>query len=97
MGSSENPSAEIYIPGEWSDAAGSIVASLSPPPIVVICGAKNCGKTTFSRHLMNVMLQNDTHTYTKVAYLDTDVGQPEFTPPGFLSLTVVDKLTPGTR
>lgn len=33
--------------------------------------------------------------YRKVAYLDTDVGQPEFTAPGFLSLTVVDKLTPG--
>lgn len=33
--------------------------------------------------------------HRKVAYLDTDVGQPEFTAPGFLSLTVVDKLTPG--
>ena len=33
--------------------------------------------------------------YKKVVYLDSDVGQPEFTPPGFLSLTVVDKLTPG--
>ncbi|KAK1565370.1 hypothetical protein Q3G72_024977 [Acer saccharum] len=33
--------------------------------------------------------------YRKVAYLDTDVGQPEFPAPGFLSLTVVDKLTPG--
>lgn len=34
--------------------------------------------------------------YQKVAYLDTDVGQTEFTPPGFLSLTVIDQLTPGT-
>jgi hypothetical protein len=33
--------------------------------------------------------------YKRVGYLDTDVGQPEFTTPGFLSLTVVDKLTPG--
>lgn len=30
-----------------------------------------------------------------MVYLDSDVGQPEFTPPGFLSLTLVDKLTPG--
>ena len=35
--------------------------------------------------------------YQKVAYLDTDVGQTEFTPPGFLSLTVIDQLTPGTH
>ncbi|KAM3756893.1 hypothetical protein ACB098_02G147400 [Castanea mollissima] len=32
--------------------------------------------------------------YLEIAYLDTDVGQPKFTPPGFLSLTVVDKLSP---
>ncbi|MED6202493.1 hypothetical protein PIB30_106182, partial [Stylosanthes scabra] len=93
MGSSESPLTEIYIPGEWSDAVEFIVSKRSPPPIVVVCGAKNCGKTTFSRNLMNVMLQNDTCSYAKVAYLDTDVGQPEFTPPGFLSLTIVDKVT----
>ncbi|VVB13545.1 unnamed protein product [Arabis nemorensis] len=34
--------------------------------------------------------------YERVAYLDTDVGQPEFTAPGFLSLTVVDKSSLGT-
>lgn len=33
--------------------------------------------------------------YKRVAYLDTDVGQSEFTPPGLLSLTVIDKITPG--
>ena len=33
--------------------------------------------------------------YKKVAYLDTDVGQTEFTPPVLLSLTVIDKVTPG--
>lgn len=27
--------------------------------------------------------------YEKVAYLDTDLGQPEFTPPGFVSLNVL--------
>ncbi|KAL5747313.1 hypothetical protein ACOSP7_024310 [Xanthoceras sorbifolium] len=88
----ENSSPDIYIPQEWSDAADSIAydSNTSPPPIALICGAKNCGKTTFSRHLVNILLQR----YRKVAYLDTDVGQPEFTAPGFLSLTVVDKLTP---
>ncbi|PON86110.1 P-loop containing nucleoside triphosphate hydrolase [Trema orientale] len=88
----EKPSPDIYIPQEWSDAADSIAydSVTSPPPIAFICGAKNSGKTTFSRHLLNILLNR----YKKVAYLDTDVGQSEFTTPGFLSLTVVDKLTP---
>ncbi|CAK9312030.1 unnamed protein product [Citrullus colocynthis] len=88
----ENLSPNIFIPEEWSEAAESIVfdSPTSPPPVVLICGAKNCGKSTFSRHLLNVFLQR----HKKVVYLDSDVGQPEFTPPGFLSLTVVDRLTP---
>ncbi|KAG2679077.1 hypothetical protein I3843_11G034000 [Carya illinoinensis] len=87
----ETQSPNIYISEEWSHAAESIVydAVTSLPPIALICGAKNCGKTTFSRYLLNILLQR----YKKVVYLDTDVGQPEFTPPGFVSLTVVDKLT----
>ncbi|XP_042497065.1 polynucleotide 5'-hydroxyl-kinase NOL9 [Macadamia integrifolia] len=88
----EAPSPNIFIPDSWSEAADSIAydSSTSPPPIAFICGAKNSGKTTFSRHLLNTFLQR----YRKVAYLDTDVGQPEFTPPGCLSLTVINKLTP---
>ncbi|KAK1645171.1 hypothetical protein QYE76_062976 [Lolium multiflorum] len=31
--------------------------------------------------------------YKRVAYLDTDVGQPEFTPPGFVSLHVLEEQT----
>lgn len=31
-----------------------------------------------------------------MAFLDTDVGQTEFTAPGLLSLAVIDKITPGT-
>ncbi|CAL0325387.1 unnamed protein product [Lupinus luteus] len=83
---------EIYIPEQWSLAADSIAydSITSPPPIILVCGPSNCGKTTFSRHILSVMLQR----YKKVAYLDTDVGQPEFTPPGFLSLTVLHELTP---
>ncbi|PQQ08470.1 polynucleotide 5-hydroxyl-kinase NOL9 [Prunus yedoensis var. nudiflora] len=88
----ENPSPNIYIPPEWSEAADCIAydSVTSPPPIAIVCGAKNCGKSTFSRYLLNILLQR----YKKVGYLDTDVGQPEFSPPGFLSLTVVDEVTP---
>lgn len=89
----EEKERNIFIPEAWSDAAASIAYSpvTSNPPVALICGAKNSGKSTFSRHLLNTLLQR----YKKVAYLDTDVGQPEFTPPGFISLTVIDKVTPG--
>ncbi|KAI3928707.1 hypothetical protein MKW98_024308 [Papaver atlanticum] len=50
------------------------------------------GKTTFSRILLNTLLQDK--RFDKVAYLDTDVGQPEFTPPGCLALTIIEKQTP---
>ncbi|XP_030531197.2 polynucleotide 5'-hydroxyl-kinase NOL9 [Rhodamnia argentea] len=92
MAETEAPSPAIFIHDEWSEAADTIAycSVASSPPVALICGAKNCGKTTLSRHLLNVLLQR----YKRVAYLDTDVGQPEFTPPGFLSLTIVDKLTP---
>lgn len=85
----DTPSPEIFIPSEWCNAANAIAyESVNPPPAALICGPKNCGKTTFSRHLLNVLLRR----YKKVAYLDTDVGQAVFTPPGFLSLTIVDKM-----
>nr|GMC69758.1 polynucleotide 5'-hydroxyl-kinase NOL9 [Ipomoea batatas] len=86
----EIPSPDIITPNEWSDAADTIAydSVTSPPPVSFICGPKNCGKTTFSRHLLHVLLNR----YRKVAYLDTDVGQTEFTPPGFLSLTIIDKI-----
>ncbi|XP_015578649.1 polynucleotide 5'-hydroxyl-kinase NOL9 isoform X1 [Ricinus communis] len=88
----EASSPSIHIPQEWSEAANTIAydSPTSPLPVSLICGAKNCGKTTFSRYLLNTLLQR----YRRVGYLDTDVGQPEFTTPGFVSLTVVDKLTP---
>lgn len=81
----------IFIPEEWFEAVESIAYGpvTSPPPTAFVCGAKNSGKTTFSRHLINVLLRR----YKKVAYLDTDVGQAEFTPPGCLSLTLIDKIT----
>ncbi|KAF5198920.1 Polynucleotide 5'-hydroxyl-kinase NOL9 [Thalictrum thalictroides] len=84
-------SSSIYIPGHWSETAELITnASTYPPPIAFICGPKNSGKTTFSRYLLNTLLQR----YKEVAYLDTDCGQPEFTPPGCLSLSVIDEQTP---
>lgn len=157
-----------FIPEEWSNAASSVSCSSLQPVIALVCGPKNSGKSTFSRNLVEVLLQRllllllqplfivpslltsvreseyhfakcksaavgknvftfyfslngsniffsglwwlllcldkfywkfdlcGFYRYKRVAYLDTDVGQPEFTAPGFLSLTVVDKSILGT-
>ncbi|WOL09155.1 polynucleotide 5'-hydroxyl-kinase NOL9 isoform X1 [Canna indica] len=78
---------EVIIPRDWSETAEEIACTSSPPPVVLICGPKNSGKSTFSRYLLNALLPS----HGKVGYLDTDVGQPEFSPPGCISLTVVDE------
>ncbi len=60
----------------------------------MICGPKNSGKSTFMRILTNKILTdtrleelNDEETTEEgVILLDLDPGQPEFVPPGQLSL-----------
>lgn len=53
--------------------------------VILVCGAKNVGKSTFIRILVNTLLN---HT-TSVDYLEGDLGQTEFTPAGCLSLSTV--------
>ncbi|KAL4559251.1 hypothetical protein LXL04_031386 [Taraxacum kok-saghyz] len=82
----ESEATDIHIPEDWSEAADTIANGGAHTPTTFICGPKNSGKSTFSRHLLHVLLRR----HKRVAYLDTDVGQPEFTPPGCLSLTLLD-------
>ncbi|KAG2586533.1 hypothetical protein PVAP13_5NG120816 [Panicum virgatum] len=84
--SSPAPRTEAVIPPDWASAV-TLVSSHSTPPVVVVCGPKNSGKSTFSRILLNALLPR----HGKVAYLDTDVGQPEFGLPGCLSFHIVDE------
>ncbi|KAJ3694113.1 hypothetical protein LUZ60_009593 [Juncus effusus] len=84
IGSQSPQSREIVMPPLWADAAESAAAA---PVVVAICGPKNSGKSTFSRFLLNTLL----HRYKRVGYLDTDVGQPEFSLPGFISLNIIDE------
>ncbi|KAJ1972917.1 Polynucleotide 5'-hydroxyl-kinase grc3, partial [Dimargaris verticillata] len=55
-------------------------------PVAVVAGAKGVGKSTFARHLVNQLL----NVHQRVAFLDTDLGQPEFGPPGLVSLHILD-------
>lgn len=61
--------------------------TIQGPPIVVICGSKNVGKSTFSQYLVNTLLNR----YSEVGFLETDVGQPELTVAGCLSLHILSK------
>lgn len=53
--------------------------------VILVCGSKNVGKSTFIRMLINTLLN---HTGS-VEYLEGDLGQTEFTPSGCLSLSTV--------
>ncbi|KAF7663519.1 hypothetical protein LDENG_00208620 [Lucifuga dentata] len=53
--------------------------------VILVCGTKNVGKSTFIRILINTLLN---HT-ASVDYLEGDLGQTEFTPAGCLSLLTV--------
>ncbi|KAF7010365.1 hypothetical protein CFC21_024788 [Triticum aestivum] len=77
---------EVVVPEDWALATKVISSDLSSP-VVLVCGPSNSGKSTFTRLLLNKLLPS----YGRIGYLDTDVGQPEFSPPGCLSLHIVDE------
>lgn len=70
------------LPPLWHQAAGEVqhtlaaaaaaqgAAGTGQPPVIVVCGAKKVGKSTFARFLLNSLLAQ----YGCVAYLDTGMG-----------------------
>nr|XP_020474626.1 polynucleotide 5'-hydroxyl-kinase NOL9 [Monopterus albus] len=68
-----------------STAVGACRGDMDGCAVILVCGAKNVGKSTFIRILINTLLN---HTAC-VDYLEGDLGQTEFTPPGCLSLSTV--------
>ena len=74
---------------DWAKAADAVLAA--PPStdgsgLVLVCGAKGVGKSSMCRFLVNRMLGR----HPTVAYMDCDLGQPELTPPGQVSLHLLD-------
>ena len=65
------------------EAMQEACASMGAPAAAAVCGSKGTGKSTFSRLLLNTLLNK----CDQVAWLDTDCGQPEFTVPGQPLLT----------
>ncbi|KAK3755025.1 hypothetical protein QZH41_011062 [Actinostola sp. cb2023] len=62
-----------------------VVSTGHKNPVVLICGGKGVGKSTFARFVMNSLL----NSCSEVCYLECDVGQTELTPPTILSLNRV--------
>nr|XP_003413240.1 polynucleotide 5'-hydroxyl-kinase NOL9 [Loxodonta africana] len=51
-------------------------------PVILVCGSQDLGKSTFNRYLINQLL----NSIPCIDYLECDLGQTEFTPPGCISL-----------
>ncbi|OJD38136.1 rna processing protein [Diplodia corticola] len=89
------PLYHLEIPQKWHQAIDKIcsAASKSGPGVyerILVCGPKNTGKSTFARLLLNRMftidreaMKTDEHS---IFLLDIDPGQPEYSPPGQISL-----------
>lgn len=59
-------SSSTSIPRDWKEAIESITLS-SSVPVIAICGAKNVGKSTFARFLVNSLL-NRSRTVPPLCY-----------------------------
>ncbi|KAI1788913.1 hypothetical protein LXA43DRAFT_603955 [Ganoderma leucocontextum] len=84
----------LDVPPSWDAAIGALYPTSSNESEVsgqrsayLIRGPKNTGKTTFARLMLNRLLSK----FQRVAYLECDLGQSEFTPGGMVSLNVVDQ------
>ena len=82
-----------------TEAVQALMTSISSgsnrvPPVIMICGPKGTGKSTLSRLLINACL---TRNFAKpgVGFLDLDPGQPEYSPPGEVSLFHINNLNLG--
>ncbi|MCJ1403337.1 Polynucleotide 5'-hydroxyl-kinase grc3 [Xylographa trunciseda] len=80
------PLAPLDICAEWQDMILRLTdPSVGPSKVIMICGPKGAGKSTLSRLLANEFITKSLAA-SGVCLLDLDLGQPEYSPPGDLSL-----------
>lgn len=89
---------ELKSPAEWNKKIADVVnLDRTFSPLLMICGPKGSGKSTFSRIVTNKLVTRCDGTkgriWPAVAVLDIDPGQPEFSPPGVISLVTLDQPT----
>lgn len=89
----------LISPPEWNSVLSTCSTITTKPRMILICGPKSSGKSTFAKLLVNKLLttqgettnQKKTGKINGVALLDLDPGQPEYSAPGQLSLIHVQK------
>ncbi|CAH2319691.1 polynucleotide 5 -hydroxyl-kinase NOL9 isoform X1 [Pelobates cultripes] len=86
-----DPDTGINVSDQWKSSLQQLTHACIEEdhgcPIILVCGPKNVGKSTFNRYLINQLLNH----IPSVGYLDCDLGQTEFTPPGCVSLMNITK------
>ncbi|KAG5957034.1 hypothetical protein E4U57_002087 [Claviceps arundinis] len=84
---------ELVSPPDWNKLLASVTPTMSSGNEYsgFICGPKSAGKSTFARLLTNRLLTTSLGDSKAVMVLDLDPGQPEFAPPGTLSLIRVSR------
>ncbi|KZT09937.1 uncharacterized protein LAESUDRAFT_673600 [Laetiporus sulphureus 93-53] len=83
----------FVMPRTWESAMASVLAhscGQGPTParnVFLVKGPRNAGKSTFAKILMNRLLTK----FRRIAFLECDIGQSEFTPGGMVALSILDR------
>ncbi|MCJ1391651.1 Polynucleotide 5'-hydroxyl-kinase grc3 [Xylographa bjoerkii] len=82
----QRPLAPLNICSEWQDLILRLAEpSIRSSKVIMICGPKGAGKSTLTRLLTNELITKSLSA-SGVCLLDLDPGQPEYSPPGDISL-----------
>ncbi|KAF8335030.1 uncharacterized protein EI90DRAFT_2914069 [Cantharellus anzutake] len=71
---------------DWDFSSTAQLDLVARPFVGLVKGGKGVGKSTFARMLLNTLLTRN----ERVAFLDCDIGQSEFTPGGLVGIHVLD-------
>lgn len=87
---------DLKSPAVWNRKIADLVKTRrESAPVLLVCGPKSSGKSTFTRIVTNKLVTEQAgtkkRTWPGVAVLDIDPGQPEFSPPGTISLVTLDE------
>ncbi|MCJ1250257.1 Polynucleotide 5'-hydroxyl-kinase grc3 [Trapelia coarctata] len=76
----------LRVPIDWQSLFARLMdSSNNRTRVIMVCGPKGSGKSTFVRLVTNEFLSRPSSS-SGVALLDLDPGQPEYSPPGDVSL-----------
>lgn len=86
MQNKEMPLLSLGLDYEWQLLASRLLdTNPQTLPVILVSGVKGSGKSTFTKFLCNYLLSRRFKS-CGVAVLDLDPGQPEYSPPGDISL-----------